>query len=286
MASSAITLALFSLFFNGCNDTVFKKYAIKSRSRGMMIAGTGLVWTLFQCTYLEFFGNGISTDLLTIKFGLIAGFILVLANILLLESLTHLQISLCTTIYRLNTIGVVILSYVFLGEDLGLVKLTAIGLGILSILLLYNPTEKNTDQRLYFLFLVIIIIASLLRASYGVLSKFAIEQGSSILGMIPYSSACWVVGGLIYAAMIEKRIHIDTKKIVYMLISGTLIFLTVTSLMLAISLSQASIIIPIANCSFIVALCFSVLLKLEQLNKMKVLAIIIALASIFMLSRL
>ena len=286
MTSSAVTLALFSLFFNGCNDTVFKKYALKSRSRGMMIAGSGLVWTIWQCIYLEYYSGGVSTDLLTVSYGLTAGIILVLANILLLESLTHLQISLCSTIYRLNTIGVVVLSYVFLSEDLGLNKLIAIGLGITSVLLLYNPSEKNSDKQLYFIFLIIIFAASLLRASYGVLSKYAILEGASVLGMIPYSSICWVAGGLLYAAIVEKRIRLTGKKIVYMLISGTLIFLTVTSLLKAISLSQASIVIPIANCSFIVALCFSVLLKLERMNKLKFLAVIFALCSIVMLSRI
>ena len=286
MTGSAVTLALFSLFFNGCNDTVFKKYALKSRSRGMMIAGSGLVWTIWQCIFLHTISGGLSTDIVTVHYGLIAGVILVLANILLLESLTHLQVSLCSTIYRLNTIGVVILSYVFLSEDLGVLKLTAIGLGIISVLLLYNPSEKNSDRKLYVLFLIIIIIASLFRASYGVLSKYAIGQGADVLGMIPYTSVCWVFGGLFYAAVFEKRLRLTAKKCVYMLISGTLIFLIVTSLMQAISLSQASIIIPIANCSFIVALCFSVLLQLEQMTKVKFMAIIIALVSIIMLSTL
>jgi drug/metabolite transporter (DMT)-like permease len=284
MASSAIMLALFSLFFNGCNDTVFKKYALKSRSRGMMIAGSGLVWTLWQCLYLVNFSDGISTDSSTVYYGLTAGLILVLANILLLESLTHLQISLCSTIYRLNTIGVVILSYVFLNEDLGWLKLVAIGLGIISVLLLYHPSEQRDDRNLYLVFLVIIVVASLLRASYGVLSKHAIDQGASILGMIPYSSICWVFGGLLYAGMIERRLRLTRKKCVYMLISGTLVFLTVTCLLQAISLGQASIIIPIANCSFIVALCFSILLQLEQMTKIKFMAILVALASIIMLS--
>lgn len=284
MAGSAITLALFSLFFNGCNDTVFKKYSLKSRSRGMMIAGSGAVWTLWQCLYLLNTGGGISSDSATVFFGLTAGLILVLANIILLESLTHLQISLCITIYRLNTIGVVLLSYVFLYEDLGTLKLVAIGLGVLSVLLLYDPAESRNDQNPYLIFLLLMIIASSLRAGYGVLSKYAIGQGASILDMIPYTSTCWVIGGLLYALIIEKRLRLTGKKCLYMLISGTLIFLTVTCLMQAISLSQASIIIPIANCSFIVALCFSVLLKLEQMNRIKFMAIVAALGSIIMLS--
>lgn len=285
MTSSAVSLALFSLFFNACNDTVFKKYAVKTRSRGMMIAGAGLIWTIWQCLYLELFSSGISTDTITVKFGILAGIILVLANILLLESLSHLQISLATTIYRLNTIGVVILSYLLLGEDVGFIKLTAIALGVLSVLLLYDPSQRKAQQHLYFLFLLMVIAASVLRASYGVVSKLAINNGAGIVEMIPYTSVCWIAGGLFYAALIEKRIRLTGKKVIYMLISGTLIFLTVTSLLLAISMGEASVVIPIANCSFIVALCFSVLLKLERMSSVKFSAIIIAMLSIFLLSR-
>ena len=43
--------------------------------------------------------------------------LLVLANILLIESLTGLDVSLGSMIYRLNTIGVVAISFVLLSED-------------------------------------------------------------------------------------------------------------------------------------------------------------------------
>ena len=50
-------------------------------------------------------------DMTTVSYGLIAGPVLVLANILLIESLAHLDVSLASTIYRLNTIGIVVLSF-------------------------------------------------------------------------------------------------------------------------------------------------------------------------------
>ena len=47
----------------------------------------------------------------TVGYGLIAGPVLALANILLIESLAHLDVSLGSTIYSLNTIGFVVLSF-------------------------------------------------------------------------------------------------------------------------------------------------------------------------------
>ena len=282
---SALTLVLLSLCFNGCNDVIFKKYALKLRSKGMMIAGAGAVWALWQFSYLQLFSNGISVDEITLKSGLVGGIILVLANILFIESMAQLDISLASTLYRLNTIGVVILSFVFLNEPLGAAKLFAISLGILSVYLLYQPSKSKTDHHLYFIFLLVVILGSALRASYGVYSKIAIIEGANIQGMIFYTALCWVLGGLLYAYLKEKRLQLTYKTVVYMLISGSLIFLTVATLLEAISLDEVSKIIPIANLSFVIALLISSLLNLEPVTKRKLWAILIAVTSILMLSR-
>ena len=117
-SSQAIGYALLSLLFAGCLDVVYKRYALKQRSRGMFLAGTGVVWGLLQFITLKYSGQSIVLDPNTVKFGLTAGVLVTLSNLLLIESLTHLQVSLGSTIYRLNTIGVVILSFLFLGESL------------------------------------------------------------------------------------------------------------------------------------------------------------------------
>ena len=52
----------------------------------------------------------------TVAYGLISSPVLVLANILLIESLAHLDVSPGSTIYRLNTIGFVVLSFPLLAR--------------------------------------------------------------------------------------------------------------------------------------------------------------------------
>ena len=125
----AVVFALMSLLCVGINDVVFKRYSKKTRSRGMYLSGIGLVWLLLQCLLMRAGGESFATDANTILFGITGGLLLTIANLLLLESLTHLDISLGSSIYRLNTIGVVVLSYVFLAESLGTIKLLAIACG-------------------------------------------------------------------------------------------------------------------------------------------------------------
>lgn len=74
------------------------------------------------------------------------------------------------------------------------------------------------------------------------------------------------------------------KNILYSLVSGVLVFLIVNFLMLAVKDGEASTVIPIANMSFIAALSLSVALKMEELNKYKLLAVVVSVAAMFFLS--
>ena len=111
--TEGVKFALLSMLFSGINDVIFKKYASKNRSRGMYVLGVGFTWAILQFLYSSFSDISFSFDILTIQYGLLAGCILVAANILLIEGLTHVDVSLGSTVYRLNTIGVVILSVTF-----------------------------------------------------------------------------------------------------------------------------------------------------------------------------
>ncbi|MCU7921618.1 MAG: EamA family transporter [Candidatus Thiodiazotropha sp. (ex Dulcina madagascariensis)] len=120
--ASAISYALLSLVFAGLNDVVFKRYSAKERSRGMVVFGIGLVWLLLQSLTIVTDAGRLHFDTVTLGYGWFAGITLALSNILLIEGLTHTDVSLGSTIYRLNTIGVVLLSVVFLEEPLGWLK--------------------------------------------------------------------------------------------------------------------------------------------------------------------
>ena len=111
LIQSGIIFALLSLLFAGVNDVIFKKYSNKDRSRGMYVFGIGIIWTVLQIIVLNIQEISFSYDFVSISYGLTAGLLLTISNILLLESLTNIDVSLGSTIYRLNTVGVVILSF-------------------------------------------------------------------------------------------------------------------------------------------------------------------------------
>jgi drug/metabolite transporter (DMT)-like permease len=271
--------ALLSLFFAGLLDVVYKRYSRKERSRGTYVFGIGVVWCVLQTAALAMGEEGLIVDATSIRYGLFAGLCLTLSNLLLLESLTHINISLGSTVYRLNTIGVVVMAFLFLGEALGGIKLLGVGLGIVAVGLLYrpDPTAMSEENRGRFLpFFLMAVAASLFRAGYGVITRGGIVHQADPQTMLLLCALSWIVGGAIYARLREGRFRLTKKKVGYALVSGVLVFLVVDFLMLAVKYGEASIVIPIANMSFVMAMILSVVLRFEPFSLRKGVAMVVA----------
>jgi drug/metabolite transporter (DMT)-like permease len=285
--SLAITYALLSLFFAGLLDVVYKRYSRKSRSRGSYVFGIGVVWFVLQMMSLAISDEPLVVDATSIKYGLFAGVCLTLSNLLLLESLTHINISLGSTVYRLNTIGVVVMAFLFLGETLGGVKLLGVGLGLIAVGLLYrsdNGTVAKETGGQFLPFFLMAIAASLFRAGYGVVTRGGILDQADPQVMLLLCALSWIVGGALYARLREGRFRLTAKKISYALITGVLVFLVVDFLMLAVKHGEASIVIPIANMSFVMAMLLSVTLRYEPFNIRKGAAMVVACLAIAVLT--
>ncbi|MCD6187807.1 MAG: EamA family transporter [Desulfuromusa sp.] len=283
--SPAVFFALLSLAFAGVNDVVFKRYAAKDRSRGAYILGIGLVWFVLQASTSIIRGLEPQFTAVTLGYGLAAGLLLTTSNLLLLESLTHIDASLGSTIYRLNTVVVVVLSLLFLDESLGFSKGLGIVVGLLAVFLLYQrDSQSPTDKRNFVFYFSLAVVAAIFRALYGVTSKAGLLNGAEIQPMLIIGALCWVVGGAGYALLREKRLRLTRKKMTYSLLSGVLVFCIVNFLLLAIERGQASTIIPIANMSFVLALILSVTLGMEKITHRKVAAVVAAACSIILLS--
>jgi len=277
--SRAILFALLSLFFAGLLDVVYKRYSRKDRSRGTYVFGIGAVWCVLQLGALALSEQSLLVDATSIKYGLFAGLCLTLSNLLLLESLTHINISLGSTVYRLNTIGVVVMAFLFLGESLGGMKLLGVGLGLVAVGLLYRPdtTAVARENRGQFLpFFLMAVAASLFRAGYGVVTRGGILHQADPQTMLLLCALSWIVGGALYAQLREGRFLLTRKKISYALVSGVLVFLVVDFLMLAVKYGEASVVIPVANMSFVMAMLLSVVMRLEPFCLRKGAAMVVA----------
>ena len=285
MVNSAVVFALLSLVFSGINDVVFKRYNHEDRSRGMLIGGIGIVWMSLHLIDVQLDHRSLALNHAAWLYGSIAGICVAAANIALLEALRRIDVSLGSTIYRLNTIGVVILSVLFLNERLSILKVSGIALGLLAVLLLYHHDDSKTEPRLVRLGLVIIVLGSALRALFGVISKAGLNEGASPDVLILLSAACWIVSGLGYALIVERRFMVTPAKFRYALTSGVLVYVVAKTLVTALTLGEASIVVPIANMGFVVALLIAVALQMERLDSRKMAAMLFAVGAITLLTR-
>ncbi len=285
MIDLAILFALASLVLGGFNEVLFKRYSAKLRSRGMLIGGAGLTWALLLLVDVALRGDSIEVSRIGLGYGLAAGIAVALANILLLEAMRHMEVSLGSTIYRLNTIAVVILAILFLGESLSWLKFFGIACGIVAVLLLYQHHRVHTDYGELTLGLLLAAFGALCRAIYGVVSKAGLEQGSDMDLLLLIAALCWIVSGFTYARFIEHRYAITRTKLAYALVSGCIVYGIVRTLLSALALGEASVVITIANLSFLSALGVALLLKMERINGRKLAAMGFAVGAIAFLTQ-
>jgi drug/metabolite transporter (DMT)-like permease len=284
--NSTVGFAVLSLLFAGLNDVVFKIYSRKKRSRGMNVLGIGVVWSILQASTYILRGTPVVWDWVSISYGLGAGVFLTLSNLLLLESLTYINVGLGSTVYRLNTIILVLFSYWLLNEPMDPIKIIGILCGIIAVVLLYRPDPGySPDRSVFLIFGCIAILASCLRGGYGVISKAGLLHQANADTMLLVISLNWIIGGGIYAYWREKTMRLTATITGYSILSGILVFLIVNTLMLALKNGQASVVIPIANMSFIVSLAISVLMRFEPMTFHKGMAVVWAGLSITLLAR-
>jgi drug/metabolite transporter (DMT)-like permease len=284
--SSAVAFALASLACAGLTDVVFKRYSRVDRSRGLYVLGIGVTWTLIQSVIVVAAGKGLRLDGPTIAFGLAAGVLVAVSNTLLIESLTHIDVGLGSTIYRLNTIAVVVMAVFLLDEPLTAVKLAGVLLGVGAVILLFERNHAHAEARNTFLvFFSLVVLASLLRACFGILSKAAVLRGIDLQSMLFVNAPVWIAVGALYALWRKEHLQVTGATVKYAAISGALICGVANFLMLAVERGEASVVVPIANMSFVVALLISAGLGMERLSPRKLVAVGLAFFAIAVLAK-
>ena len=283
--SAGVGYALLSLVCAGVLDVVFGRYSRGRAVTGAYLVATGICVIVGQALALLAAGIAFSFDRSAVLWGIAAGAIVLFANALLIESLARLQVSLGSTIYRLNTIAVVAFAVVFLGETLTTLKVAGVVLGLIGVALLYHRGGHSSSDRVVLAGIGIAIAASLLRAVFGIVSKAGLSGGTDPLVFMLYIGAGWALGGVVYG-VIRRAPRVAWGSVLpYALLSGTLICLVASFLMLGLRSGEASVVIPIANMSFIVALLAAGALGMERITARKLSAIACAAGAIVLLTR-
>jgi len=193
-------------------------------------------------------------------------------------------VSLGSTIYRLNTIVVVVFAVLLLGEALTVPKSAGIALGVLAVVLLYQHGGRGSDDRLLLAGVGLAVTAALLRAAFGIVSKIGLGNRTDPFGFMLYVGIGWTVAALGYAIVRRERRGSLRETLPYSVVAGALVCLVATFLLLGLRSGEASVVIPIANMSFIVAMVTSAALGMERITSRKLVAVGLAAGAIALLT--
>lgn len=242
----AVTFAFCCLVCSALNDFAFKLFARKERSRGMFIALIGTVWLLLLLWSPGNWREGVGVTLL---WGCISGFFSVAGNLLLIEAMGHASVGMCSTIYRLNLVLVVVGAFLFIGETVTPLQLAGVVLALAAILALFPGGGKLEFRQIGF---ILVVIAAVMRAGMGLSYKYGFLQGADRQAVTLVNSLFWIAGGLLYAAFRERKIVLpDRKMLRYGGLSGVLVAGIVVFMAASLQYGEASIVLPIAQMSFL-----------------------------------
>ena len=280
-----IIFALICLILTAFNDFVFKLFARKERSKGLFCAIIGVFWMAALSWTLR--GCGTVDWKSTLLWGCISGVMSAGGNLLLIEGMSRQSAGLCSLIYRLNMVPVVIGAAVFLGEIPSMTQYIGIVLALFAIILFQwgNGGGSGNDRKWALQAIVMVAAAAIMRACMGLSYKYGFLHGAH-KDVVPFiNSIFWIAGGLLYAVVWERKIvKFDRKLAGYGALSGLLVAGIVFFMAASVYYGKAAVVLPLAQMSFIGTFILGVLFLKEKFSKKHLGALFCGIAAVILLS--
>lgn len=280
-----ILCAFACLILTAFNDFVFKLFARKERSKGLFVAIIGVFW-LFALLPLPH-GEKMNWPL-TILWGSISGFFSAGGNILLIEGMSRQSAGLCSLIYRLNMVPVILGASLLLGQTTGPLQYVGIACAIAAILLFQwgNSSGSQEEKKKVTAGIILVVIASLMRAGMGLSYEYGFDVGADKNAVPQINSLFWIIGGLLYAFTKERKIlrESDKKLLGYGALSGVFVAGIVVFMAWSLAYGDAVIVLPIAQMGFILTFLLGVIFLKEPFRKKHIAALLCGITAVILLS--
>jgi len=177
-------------------------------------------------------------------------------------------------------------AFILLGEAITFMKLLGILFALVAIYIFFLDTlhgGKTIQAKLGF---YLVGIAALLRAGMGLSYKYAFMQGVDRNSLLVLNGVLWILGGAAYVLFREKHFvgKFDKKSWGYGALSGLLVGGIVLFMALALQHGDASVVLPLAQMSFIATAGLGILFLKEKISPKKILGIIAGILCILCMS--
>ena len=210
----------------------------------------------------------------TILFLILSGISNTLLWICYFKALDIGTVSKVTPVDKTSIILTLILSTIFLNEQITITKIISIILILLGTFLTIKKDDKNNNNNKWIIYAV---LTAIFTSTTTILSKIGIENTNTTL--ITFLRTLIVLIILMIIVIIKKKYNflktIKSKSWIFIILSGLSTSLSWLFYFKALSLGEASIVFPIEKLSLVVSILISVLFLKEKINKKQTIGIII-----------
>ena len=282
----ALLYAFANLACAATNDLVFKAFTRTGRSHGLFIAVIGIVGCLTVAWGID--PHAAVAWRPTLFWGIAAGVFSVGGNLLLLAAMKRLSGGVCSTIYRLNLVPVALGAWLLLGERLSALKWCGSACAIAAVLCFMprrDATRADASHRAELAAFAMVVAAAFMRAALGLANRHAqTSAGVDSAWLAFITEACWIVGGLLYAALAERgRLRPDRRLLGFGLLSGLLVAGIISTLALSTRHGEAAVVLPIEQMSFLLTFTAGILFFHEKATPRSYAALACGCAAILLL---
>jgi uncharacterized membrane protein len=266
---------------NTGNDLVFKvtTQRIEVRHYSLFYLLQALFIAICCMAAVGLFKLGPVVHVTSLVFGLPIGLGTWAIYMLVLHSLAEGEVSTNVTIFRLNFVVSSILAVLILGEVLSVRKVIGLALSSAAIVMLFFSTAR--PGRRFRSGIRFSVPACLLAGALNILIKTAFNNGALVVQLILYryllvfvlAAVLHLVGG---GKLIERRRNLYSLS----LLSGVAMMVALFFTFAAFRIGDVALVTPINQLAFVFSTAGAVLILKERLSIMKILALVLAVASI------
>jgi drug/metabolite transporter (DMT)-like permease len=266
-------LALGAMVCFGASDLIYKRAAAAGIKAGEFLMSQA--WIFCPGVTLYAWLTGTLHPALPALWGALAGLFLFVALYNFTQSLHRGAVSTNAPIFRLNFTITAALAIIVLGEPLTMAKAVALGCALIAVwLLLAEVGAANGKSTLSSLTRV--LVATVAMAFTNSFYKVGLQQGA--LPEMMVVSQAWMFCSLatISALLRERRLQISRRAWPYAALAALALFGAFVLLMYALARGPASVLVPVAQMSFVITALFGIGMFGERLDVRKITGLAIA----------
>jgi transporter family protein len=270
-----ILYSLGAAFFAGVT-AIFSKVCVSNVNTNLATALRTTIILIFTILIVLFMSSIYklgSIDLKTFIFLCLSGVTTALLWISYFKALSLADVNKVTPIDKTSTVITLILSYLFLDENITYIKIISIILIIMGTYLMVGKSQNKNNNKTWILYAILTAIFTSLSAILGKIGINNIDPniGNLIRTFIVFI-IIWIV--VIFGKKYNEIKKVNKKDWIFIILSGVSTGLSWLMFFQALKVGEASKVFPIEKLSVVVAVLFSSIFLNEKLNKKSITGLI------------